>query len=77
MNNEGLMCLQAFAPEDVFSKIVNRHHDQVRTRNIKSAHEAMRRRKHKRAVALMVAGAVVLAAIGFAIGVRVVILGIV
>ena len=71
MGNESMMCLQVYAPEDVFSKIVNRHHDMVRAKEEKALAEKQRRKAQNRVVATLTVAAVSLLLIGFMIGAKI------
>lgn len=71
MGNESMMCLQVYAPEDVFSKIVNRHHDMVRAKETKALAEKQRRKAQNRVVATLTVAAVSLLLIGFMIGAKI------
>jgi hypothetical protein len=71
MGNESVMCLQVYAPEDVFSKIVNRHHDIVRAKEAKALADKQRRKAQNRVVATLTVAAVSLLLIGFMIGAKI------
>lgn len=71
MGNESMMCLQVYAPEDVFSKIVNRHHDIVRVKEAKALADKQRRKAQNRVVATLTVAAVSLLLIGFVIGAKI------
>lgn len=71
MGNESMMCLQVYAPEDVFSKIVNRHHDIVRAKETKALADKQRRKAQNRVVATLTVAAVSLLLIGFVIGAKI------
>ena len=71
MGNESIMCLQVYAPEDVFSKIVNRHHDMVRAKESKALADKQRRKAQNRVVATLTVAAVSLLLIGFMIGAKI------
>ena len=71
MGNESMMCLQVYAPEDVFSKIVNRHHDIVRAKEAKTLADKQRRKVQNRVVATLTVAAVSLLLIGFVIGAKI------
>lgn len=63
-----MMLLQSFAPEDVFSGIVNRHHDFVKRQNTMKARAQQRRKADRRLFAQAIAVSVVIFAIGFMLG---------
>ncbi len=71
MGNESVMCLQVYAPEDVFSKIVNRNHDMVRAKEAKALADKQRRKAQNRVVATLTVAAVSLLLIGFMIGAKI------
>lgn len=59
--NTSLVCLPAsLMPEDVFSGIVNRHHDRVRMRNARLARAAYLRSCRRKITAAVIASAFVL-----------------
>lgn len=66
--------LQIYAPEDVFSGIVNKHHDRLTAESAAKVQTERRRREHRRFAVNAAAISVALLAVGFLIGVQVVLL---
>lgn len=66
--------LQIYAPEDVFSGIVNKHHDRLKAESAAKVQAERRRREHRRFAAKAAAISIALLAAGFLIGVQVVLL---
>lgn len=63
--------LQLYIPEDIFSKIVNDHHDKVRAEEVEQSMSVVRKTETRKAVAKAIAAAVGLLFIGFLLGMQV------
>lgn len=71
--NTSLACLPAvLTPDDVFSGIVNSHHDRVRMRNARSARTAYIRSIRRKVTAAVISAVSVLTAVAALVGVGII-----
>lgn len=63
--------LQLYAPEDVFSGVVNRHHDRLKAEAAAEVRAERRRRERRRFAVKAIAVSIALLAAGFLLGVQV------
>ena len=68
LNNDLLVCSQVDTPDDIFSDIVNSHHDKVRAHNQRFLEAERKRKRRLGAIALTITGVVLLLTTGFLTG---------